>query len=98
VPEPVDRVAILSLADFACAPGPISVKSSYGPEAGTATRDISAEADYRPSRPSLPRSLHRPVAVVDGSLTKNTNRIGVRLWTDRSFDKDGEIRARARSG
>ncbi len=81
MPEPVDRVAILSLADFACAPGPISVKSSYGPEAGTATRDISVESDYRPSRPSLLRSLHRPVASVEGSLIKNVNKTGVRLWT-----------------
>ena len=28
------------------------------------------------------RSLHRPVAVVDGSLTKNFNKTAVRLWTD----------------
>jgi hypothetical protein len=30
----------------------------------------------------LPRSLHRPVAVTEGSLTENTNKTGVRLWTD----------------
>jgi hypothetical protein len=35
--------------------------------------------DYRGS--ILPRSLQRPVAVVEGSLTKNLNKIGVRLWT-----------------
>jgi len=29
----------------------------------------------------LLRSLHRPVAVVDGSVTKNVNKTGVRLWT-----------------
>jgi hypothetical protein len=28
----------------------------------------------------LPRSLHLPVAVVEGSLTQNLNEIGVRLW------------------
>ena len=27
----------------------------------------------------LPRSLHRPVAVVDGSLSENCNKIGVQL-------------------
>ena len=29
----------------------------------------------------LPRSRHRPVASTDGSITKNFNEIGVRLWT-----------------
>jgi hypothetical protein len=29
----------------------------------------------------LPRSLHLPVAVVDGNLIKNFSEIGVRLWT-----------------
>ena len=29
----------------------------------------------------LPCSRHRPVAVTDGSLTENLNKIGVRLWT-----------------
>jgi hypothetical protein len=28
----------------------------------------------------LPRSLHRPVAVVDGSLAENLNNTAVRLW------------------
>jgi hypothetical protein len=28
----------------------------------------------------LARSFHRPVAMVDGSLTKNLNKTGVRLW------------------
>ena len=32
--------------------------------------------------PILPRSLNLPVAVVDGSLTKNLNKTGVRLWTE----------------
>jgi hypothetical protein len=32
----------------------------------------------------LPRSRHRPVAIVEGSLTENVKKIGVRLWTDRS--------------
>jgi hypothetical protein len=29
----------------------------------------------------LPRSLHLPVGVTDGSATENLNEIGVRLWT-----------------
>jgi len=33
----------------------------------------------------LPRSRHLPVAVTEGSLTENTNEIGVRLWTDPSL-------------
>ena len=28
----------------------------------------------------LPRSRHLPVAVTEGSLTENINKIGVRLW------------------
>jgi hypothetical protein len=36
-------------------------------------------ADY--PRPILPRSRHRPLAVVDGNLTNNFNKTGVRLWT-----------------
>ena len=39
----------------------------------------------------LPRSLHRPVAVVEGSLTKNLNKIGVRLWTVSSLDEYCEV-------
>jgi hypothetical protein len=31
--------------------------------------------------PILPRSRHRPVAAVQGSLTKKANKTGVRLWT-----------------
>jgi hypothetical protein len=31
-------------------------------------------------RQTIPRSGQRPVAVVDGSLTKNLNEIGGRLW------------------
>jgi hypothetical protein len=42
-------------------------------------------------RPILPRSLHLPVAVVDGSLIENTNKTGVRLWTDPSFDEGRKI-------
>jgi hypothetical protein len=41
--------------------------------------------------PILPRSLHRPVAVTEGSATRNLNEIGVRLWTDRSVDQDREL-------
>jgi hypothetical protein len=32
-------------------------------------------------RAILPRSLHLPFAVTEGSLTKNLNKTGVRLWT-----------------
>jgi hypothetical protein len=39
----------------------------------------------------LPRSRQRPRAVVEGSLTKNGNKTGVRLWTAPSFDQDCEI-------
>ena len=38
------------------------------------------------------RSRHRPLAVTEGSLTKNLNKIGVRVWTESSFDQHGEIR------
>jgi hypothetical protein len=43
----------------------------------------------------LPRSRHLPVAVVDGSLIKNVNKTGVRLWTDysRSRVDDGRLAA-----
>ena len=33
-------------------------------------------------RPVLPRSRHLPVAVTEGSLTENPNKIRVRFWTD----------------
>jgi len=35
-----------------------------------------------PNHRAIPHSRHRPVAVVEGSLTKNVNKTGVRLWTD----------------
>ena len=38
-----------------------------------------ANPDYR--APILPHSLHLPPAVLEGSLTKNLNKTGVRLWT-----------------
>ena len=31
----------------------------------------------------LPRSRHRPVTVTEGSPSRNFNKTGVRLWTDR---------------
>jgi hypothetical protein len=34
---------------------------------------------------TLPRSLHRPVAVTDGSFSSNLNKTGVRLWTDHAM-------------
>jgi len=33
-------------------------------------------------RRSLPRSRHRPRASTEGSVTENSNKTGVRLWTD----------------
>jgi thrombospondin type 3 repeat protein len=33
---------------------------------------------------ALPRSRHLPLASTEGSLTRNLNKTGVRLWTDRS--------------
>jgi hypothetical protein len=35
---------------------------------------------------SRARSRHRPLAVVDGSVTKNLNKTGVRLWTESNLD------------
>ena len=35
----------------------------------------------RPPLPILPRSLHRPVAVTEGSLPEKPNKTAVRLWT-----------------
>ena len=49
---------------------------------------------FRARNPYLPRSLHLPVASTEGSVTQNLNRIGVRLWTDPSFDQDGETRGK----
>jgi hypothetical protein len=34
-----------------------------------------------PTQCILPRSLQRPMAVTDGSLIENLNKISVRLWT-----------------
>ena len=38
----------------------------------------------RAGGPILPRSLHLPLAVTEGSLIENVNKTGVRLWTDSS--------------
>jgi hypothetical protein len=38
-------------------------------------------------------SRHRPVAVVDGSLIKNLNKTGVRLWTAPALDQHSEPNA-----
>ena len=32
-------------------------------------------------RPNFPRSRHLPSASIEGSIVRNLNRIGVRLWT-----------------
>jgi hypothetical protein len=45
-------------------------------------------------RTSLPHSRHRPVAVTEGSLIENLNKIAVRLWTGCSFDENGEVGCR----
>ncbi len=44
-----------------------------------------------------PRSRHLPLASTEGSLTRNLNEIGVRLWTDCSLDEDAEISGARRS-
>jgi hypothetical protein len=44
--------------------------------------------------PILSRSRHLPVGVVDGSLTENLNKTGVRLWTDPSLDQNRKIGGR----
>jgi hypothetical protein len=36
------------------------------------------------NRTVLPLSRHLPIASTDGSLTKNLNKTGVRLWTESS--------------
>jgi hypothetical protein len=41
-------------------------------------------------RPILPRSRHLPVASTEGSLARNLNRIGVRLWADCSRPSTAE--------
>jgi hypothetical protein len=46
---------------------------------------MSGRHPGRPSsyrEPILPRSFHLPVAVTDGSRTRNLNKNGVRFWTD----------------
>ena len=42
----------------------------------------------------LPSSRHRPRASTDGSLTKNLNKTGVRLWTAPPFSQHREIGGR----
>ena len=47
-------------------------------------------------RPILPRSRHLPLASTDGSSTRNLNKTGVRLWTDRRVGRElGRTSARA---
>jgi hypothetical protein len=38
-------------------------------------------------RTILPRSRHLPVGVTEGSRTRNLNKSGVRLWTDREDER-----------
>ena len=78
-------------------PAPRGAMISYGPRRVPEARLICEERriirgrtstpPYRglssaelPARP-FPRSRHRPVAATEGSLSRNFNEIGVRLWT-----------------
>jgi hypothetical protein len=63
------------------------VCSSLSAERGRSTRGIAVALPSMATRRSSattqpPRSLHRPLAVVDGSLTEKANKTGVRLWTE----------------
>ena len=40
---------------------------------------------------AIPCSLHRPVAVTEGSPIENSNKIGVRFWTDCSGRMGGNL-------
>jgi hypothetical protein len=60
--------------------------------------DRRAQQLARHHRPILPRSLQRPVAVVEGNLTKNFNKTGVRLWTAPALDKHRKLRVPNQSG
>ena len=67
----------------------LGVRGLYGRRTSIASPRLSSDyCDWR----ILPRSLHRPVAVVEGSLTKNLNKTGVRLGTDRLLDENCEVR------
>ena len=46
-----------------------------------------APTDAGHDRPILPRSRHLPLAVTEGSLTRNLNKTGVRLWTGCSLNR-----------
>ena len=39
-----------------------------------------------------PRSLHRPLAVVEGNVAKNLNKTGVRLWADLPWSSESQER------
>ena len=60
--------------------------------------DYTARFARRPApdrvqrRRILPRSRHRPVAVTEGSRTRNLNKTGVRLWSDCPLDEHREVR------
>jgi hypothetical protein len=48
---------------------------------------------------TIPRSRHRPVAVTDGSSTRNLNKTAVRLWTYRSCpDETSQLLLNALAG
>jgi len=52
--------------------------------AGRSTAVMVVDLSGSPVRrvPSSLRSLHRPVPVTEGSVTRNINKTGVRFWTD----------------
>jgi hypothetical protein len=63
--------------------------------AGRSGTELRPMAIHR--RRSISLSRHLPVAPFDGSLSSNLNETAVRLWTDPSFDEDGESVAATRS-
>ena len=62
---------------------------SVAPLLNSAVRTRTSLTAY--ARRILPRSRQRPVAVVEGSLTKKVNKTAVRLWTDPALDNSGEV-------
>jgi hypothetical protein len=62
---------------------PASAAADWRSTLGPCRRVSISEHHRRIGRPGgiLPRSLHLPVAVTDGSLREKINETGVRLWT-----------------
>jgi hypothetical protein len=67
-------------------------RNSASAHAGNAPHSGTSVVGYCLLLAILPRSLHLPAAVTDGSLTENLNKTGVRLWTDRSGNRQRETK------